>query len=157
MANNFPIVENIIIDAAFGVPGDEDGFLIENPSTEVSLPINVQTFTGDSFATCQGVDTVASIFNDQGQRLRFDDDGGTGLCSFLNFTIPAGGRIIVHISHFSDNNTGAYRLRVRLNETLNNDGGGEIAEGEGEGPGFPFPFPGPGQGQERFPPPDGEF
>lgn len=127
VATGLSIVENTVIDAAYNVAGDEDGFLVENPDSLNPLPITMITFTGNDFKGCSGVDTGLNILDEAGQVLV-----ANGLCSFLNFTIPPGGRIIIQSVAFGDSQAAPYRLRVRLNETGEPVRGGGVG-GSGEG------------------------
>lgn len=98
--NNGIITDTFVMEAAFGVAGDEDVFALANTSA-VPVIYTVETFEAAD-GTCPALDTVLSIRDDLGMRLSVDDDGGPGFCSRIRVTIPAGETYYVHVTSFGD-------------------------------------------------------
>lgn len=57
-------------------------------------------------------DPYMTIYDAQGTQLVADDDGGTGLNSYLTFASPTGGSYFVAVSSYGAASTGQYWLRV---------------------------------------------
>ena len=60
-------------------------------------------------------DTTLTLYDTDGTtELEFDDDGGTGLASLINWTAPVDGTYFLKVADFGDNNTGTYDLQASL-------------------------------------------
>jgi hypothetical protein len=96
--------------AAINPVGDLDFYRFTLATTET---IEAETFDGPN-DTCASIDTVVRIQNSAGTEVGVDDDGGIGLCSQVNVTLPAG-TYTVSVEDYQNNHTIAlYRLRLRI-------------------------------------------
>ena len=75
-------------------------------------------------------DTFLTLYDTDGvTQLDFDDDGGVGAASLINWTAPSNGTYFVKVADFGDNDTGTYTLeatsslRVTVTGTTVNGGG----------------------------------
>jgi hypothetical protein len=75
-------------------------------------------FTLNSSGDSPAGDPLVRIHNAQGEELGFDDDGGDGLNSYLEFTAPATGNYFVDAGSFSEG-TGGYTLTARAGDVPN--------------------------------------
>jgi hypothetical protein len=75
-------------------------------------------FTLNSAGDSPVGDPIVRIHNAQGEELGFDDDGGDGLNSYLEFTAPATGNYFVDAGSFSEG-TGGYTLAARAGDVPN--------------------------------------
>lgn len=57
-------------------------------------------------------DPYLTLYNLEGTQIAADDDGGTGLNSYLNFNSPTGGGVFVVVSSYGSASAGQYWLRV---------------------------------------------
>lgn len=57
-------------------------------------------------------DPYLTLYNLEGGQIAADDDGGTGLNSYLNFNSPTGGGVFVVVSSYGSASAGQYWLRV---------------------------------------------
>jgi hypothetical protein len=111
-----PFPGDVIIAAAFQVPGDEDVFSVQNTAAAPAL-VRLDTFDPaiglglpcGSFTT-GALDTVISLRNAAGAllpngfSLAQNDERGTGdSCSGLDFTLQPGQTIFAHVLVFGDN------------------------------------------------------
>lgn len=85
-----------------GAPGDIDWFAIELVE---GRPYRFSV-VGDELP-----DPVLTLYDAQGNEVASDDDGGTGLDSYLSFTSVTGGSYFAAVSGYSEN-VGRYTLRV---------------------------------------------
>lgn len=85
------------------------------------LPVG-QSYLAETFAGDLGnpPDTVLGVFDDLGNLVATDDDGGNGLLSQLEVNVPASGTIFLGVSGFSDfgfegqhSQTGSYSLSLQ--------------------------------------------
>lgn len=70
-----------------------------------------------TFATTLGTnsDTTLTLFDTNGTtQLAFDDDGGPGLASLINWVAPANGTYFLRVRSFSATGTGTYTLGVSV-------------------------------------------
>lgn len=89
-----------IIEAA----GDADWFRFE---ASAGANITLETQLGSIG------DTTLRLYAPDGvTQLAFDDDGGPGLASLINYTIPAAGTYYAVVREFGDNDAGSYSLAL---------------------------------------------
>lgn len=82
--------------------GDTDWFFLEaSAGAQITLATTLGTL-GDSIVRLYAPDGVT--------QLAFDDDGGPGFASLLNYTIPAQGTYYVSVEDFQNNDPGSYIL-----------------------------------------------
>ena len=62
-------------------------------------------------------DTTLALRNSAGTQLAFNDDGGPGLDSRIEFTATAGGTYYLDVGGFSAN-TGTYTLSTRVDDVF---------------------------------------
>ncbi len=90
------------------VGGDEDWFQFTAfAGTQYAFQTSLTSLT-DTTLRLYGQDGVTS--------LAFDDDGGEGRASLINWTAPASGTYFVRVKAFSDLDTGGYNLDVIHND-----------------------------------------
>lgn len=61
----------------------EVGYYEIDVPTGGSATVEIETFSDASTNTCSGIDTVITLFDDEGTELGFDDDGGQSTCSAI--------------------------------------------------------------------------
>jgi cysteine-rich repeat protein len=107
---NGPFADAVEIHAAIWPPGDDDGFAIAAPP---GRPVLVEVT--DESGGCADLDTRLWLRDAAGQPLAFDDDGGQGGCSKLEY--GGGGMIYAHVQEGHDDGpVAAYRLRITFGE-----------------------------------------
>lgn len=90
------------MDAAIDVAGDWDYFAYTASAGDI---VDFETAPGDAG------DTKLYLYDVDGTtQIGFDDDGGTGYYSLLNYTFSADGTYYVAVCHYSSTGTGSYIL-----------------------------------------------
>lgn len=84
----------------FGTMGDSDFFGGDVDIISIDL-LKGELLSADTVLFGVG-DTIIRLFDGFGNELGFDDDGGTGLASLLEFTAPAANRYYVAVSDFGN-------------------------------------------------------
>ncbi len=59
-----------------------------------------------------GMDSVIALFAPDGQRVGYDDDGGVGLASRIDWTATASGTAYLVVLHYASTQTGGYQLET---------------------------------------------
>ncbi|WP_158195846.1 M10 family metallopeptidase C-terminal domain-containing protein [Stappia indica] len=135
-----PVVAGYSCDETFTPGADADFAVISegvdaSASTSTSYTINV----GDSFngtltsgdrdwvrvtleagttynialtANTSGLDTYLRVHNSSGTQIAYDDDGGSGVNSFLSFTATTGGTYYLNAGSYNGASTGNYTLSI---------------------------------------------
>jgi len=93
-------------NSLIGTPEDVDWFMIEMVE---GRPYRIYV---DSAPENGLVDPYLRLYDSQGVELTADDDGGTGLNSYLSYASPTGGSYFAAVSSFGSAGTGAYALRI---------------------------------------------
>jgi cysteine-rich repeat protein len=102
ITGNGPFSADVIIDAAIMPVGDEDVFVITNP-TASPVSVTFQTGTNATGTECVSADTYIHIRNALGMSLASDDDGApVGTCSMLTYMIPATTTVYAHVFRWND-------------------------------------------------------
>ncbi|PZO51999.1 MAG: hypothetical protein DCF16_10465 [Alphaproteobacteria bacterium] len=91
--------------ATIGTPGDVDWFVIEMIEGR-PYRINLDGVEGGL------TDPLLVLYDQTGQEIARDDDGGPGLNSYLTFVSPTGGPYFAAASSYDGQSTGQYSLRV---------------------------------------------
>ncbi len=91
--------------ATIGTPGDVDWFVIEMIEGR-PYRINLDGVEGGL------ADPLLVLYDQTGQEIARDDDGGLGLNSYLTFVSPTGGPYFAAASAYDGQSTGQYSLRV---------------------------------------------
>lgn len=92
--------------------GDSDWWAIT-----VSGPTAIQGVTGPDNSGTAITDTTLTLWDSTGTQLAFDDDGGPGLYSLINFNLPAAGTYYFDVKGFSTR-TGLYILTIDSSSTV---------------------------------------
>ena len=82
-----PFSGDVTITGTLPVTNDVDYYAITNSGATAATVI-MENFTG-SVGACS-YDMYFDLYNAGGTRVAYDDDAGTGLCSYLSYSIPAG-------------------------------------------------------------------
>ncbi len=90
------------MNAAIDVAGDVDFFAYTAVAGEI---VDFETFPGDAGDTKMWLIDVDGV-----TELVFNDDGGTGFYSLINYTFAAAGTYFVKITHYGSTSTGTYIL-----------------------------------------------
>lgn len=90
-------------EGAFQYPSDQDWYRIRLAAGESYR----FTLTG---AEGSEIDPVLSLYDNEGEQIGGDDDGGDGFNSYLEFTAPSDGDYYLGASAFSQEATGGYTL-----------------------------------------------
>jgi hypothetical protein len=106
---NGPYSANWLISGAISTTTDIDYFAVNNSSGAAKV-VTFETFTG-SVGSCSW-DTVLELYNAGGTLLGSDDDSGVGLCSRLNYSIPAATTYYIRVRSFASAYTGSYLLQL---------------------------------------------
>ena len=92
-------------------------------------------------------DTTLTLYGPDGQQIAFDDDGGVGLASRIEFTADQSGAYRVDVAAYNGFQTGTYDLTVSAESIvplpLPYPVDGVFAETEEEVSGIPIPLPYP--------------
>jgi len=91
--------------ATIGAPGDVDWFVIEMIEGR-PYRINLDGVEGGL------ADPLLVLYDQTGQEIARDDDGGLGFNSYLTFVSPTGGPYFAAASAYDGQSTGQYSLRV---------------------------------------------
>jgi hypothetical protein len=91
--------------STLGTAEDSDWFLVE------MIEGRTYRFNLDGIEEGALADPVLTLFDQQGNQIAQDDDGGAGFGSYLTFASPIGGSYFAAVSSF-DGGTGRYMLRV---------------------------------------------
>lgn len=75
----------------------------------ITAPTRIRAVTRGDGGNAQIADTTLALHDDAGTRLAFDDDGGPGLFSMIEFDLPAAGTYHLDVRGFTDR-TGRYVL-----------------------------------------------
>jgi hypothetical protein len=86
--------------------GDKDWFSIDLVE---GRPYRFNVKTGDTNGLA---DPVLTIFDQNGNQVAQDDDGGTGNNAYLNFVSTKGGTYYAQVSSFDEHGTGSYTINV---------------------------------------------
>lgn len=86
-----------------------EAIVLEMDLREGTLELSTSPHAGEGRAD---FDSLLEVFDAQGQRVAFDDDGGQGLTSHLRFPVPAPGKYCVRLSAVGEG--GEFRLAYRL-------------------------------------------
>jgi len=93
-------------NSIIGTPDDVDWFMIEMVE---GRPYRIYV---DGAPENGLVDPYLRLYNSEGVEIAADDDGGTGLNSYLSFASPTGGPYFAAVSSYGSAGTGAYTLRI---------------------------------------------
>ncbi len=104
----FPIALNSTVNGNIEVGSDQDWFAFTVPD---GANVSLATSLGSLDDT-----TVALIDTDGTSQLAFDDDGGPGLASLINWTAPASGTYFAVVQSFGTG-TGSYGLTLTSDRT----------------------------------------
>lgn len=99
------------VDGTLDYAGDHDWFRIQLQAGQ-SYRFGL-TAAGENGVT----DPMLVIYDRSGTQLAYDDDGGEGLNSYLEFTAPTTGAYFLEARGFSDDATGAYRISAAAGDT----------------------------------------
>lgn len=91
--------------ATIGTPGDVDWFVVEMIEGR-PYRINADGVEGGL------ADPLLVLYDQTGQEIARDDDGGLGLNSYLTFTSPTGGPYFAAVSAYDGQSVGQYSLRA---------------------------------------------
>jgi cysteine-rich repeat protein len=135
---NGPYSTHALIQASIGSALDVDYYAIQVTATS---DVRIETFDGNGPGSCEGVDTVATLYGTDGTTvLATKDDGGIAACSKIDPKDDAGARRLAPGTYFvkvedfgNDNAIGAYRLEISFIAVC---GDGEV-EGSEECDGTP--------------------
>lgn len=94
------------VESTLDFPGDRDWFRIRLQEGQS------YRFTLNSAGAAPLGDPLLRLYNSAGQELAYDDDGGPGLNSYLEFAAPATGNYFLEARGFGDDATGGYVLRA---------------------------------------------
>lgn len=118
------------INASLDFPSDTDWYRIrlnEGESYRFTLVSSGDSPVGDP---------LIAIYNAAGEQIAYDDDGGEGFNSYLEFTAPAAGNYFVEARGFAEDAVGGYTLSARAGDTPSDastdvtlDAGGDYREG----------------------------
>jgi len=95
--------------STIGAPGDVDWFVIE------TIEGRPYRFVVDGFDDGSGnvlVDPILVLYDQQGQEIARDDDGGLGFGSYLTHLSAAGGPFFAAVSSYDGQSTGRYVIRA---------------------------------------------
>jgi hypothetical protein len=90
--------------STIGTEGDADWFMIELIEGR-PYRFNVVSLEEGGLA-----DPLLTLYDQQGQEVAIDDDGGTGFNSYLTFISPTGGTYFAAVSAFNSGGTGRYGI-----------------------------------------------
>jgi hypothetical protein len=80
-----------------------------------------------------GLDTMAVLYDAQGQEVARDDDGGDGLNSWLEYTAGASGDYFLEARAFTDDGQGGYVISLSPGEISDNSDTNEMLMPNGDG------------------------
>lgn len=100
--------------------GDSDWYMIE------LVEGRPYRFNLTSEDTSSDLDPLLTLYNAEGVELVSDDDGGSGLNSYLTYTSVTGGTYFAAVSSFGGTGTGAYLLRASDTDVPGNIGTDEL-------------------------------
>ena len=109
-----PLFGDAWIAGSISPAGDDDGFVIENT---IGAPVGLvlETFGSGGVGTCELIDTELQVRDGGGSVFRADDDGGVETCSRVEYFLPIGQTIYVHVREKGDNaEIPEYFLSVRF-------------------------------------------
>ncbi len=117
--NSAATATRILADSAtFGnleAPGDKDWFYFEAAAgAQVTLATTLGTL-GDSVLRLYGTDGVTQV--------AFDDDGGPGFASLLQYTVPAAGFYYASVEEYGNDASGTYSLALSHADDHGNSAG----------------------------------
>jgi hypothetical protein len=94
------------VESTLDFPGDRDWFRIRLQEGQS------YRFTLNSAGAAALGDPLLRLYSATGQELAYDDDGGPGLNSYLEFTASTTGNYFLEARGFSDDAVGGYMLRA---------------------------------------------
>ncbi|MEZ6022778.1 MAG: PPC domain-containing protein [Hyphomonadaceae bacterium] len=92
--------------SVIGQVGDVDWFVIE---TIEARPYRIYL---DAVDPNPLDDPMLTLYNEQGEQILMDDDGGTGLNSRIEYASPTGGPIFAVVSSYAGAGSGSYFIRL---------------------------------------------
>ncbi|QGZ96992.1 PPC domain-containing protein [Terricaulis silvestris] len=92
--------------STIGTPDDTDWYSVE------LIEGRPYRFYADGMDPDPLADPLLTIYDSQGAQVAVDDDGGSGVNSYLGFTSPTGGSYFAGVSSFNSSGAGRYQLRV---------------------------------------------
>jgi|CXWL01.1.fsa_nt_gi hypothetical protein len=92
--------------SVIGADGDADWFVVE------MIEGRPYRFTVEGVEPGALADPKLTLYDAEGREVASDDDGGTGLNSYLGFASTSGGPYFAAVSAFNEGGTGRYLLRV---------------------------------------------
>jgi hypothetical protein len=98
------------VDSALDYQGDRDWYRVRLERGE-SYRFTLSSAGGDPVS-----DPLLRLYDARGTELAFDDDGGPGLDSYLEFTAPQNGNYYLEARSFDDLATGSYRLTANAGD-----------------------------------------
>jgi hypothetical protein len=126
------------IDTAdFIAPGGEGRISTINSADDVDwfavdlVETRAYRFSVDGVDPDALADPVLTLYNEEGEAVAMDDDGGPGLNAYLAFASPKGGRHYIGVSGY-EGATGRYLLRVRDTEIPGNFSTDEYLDSNGD-------------------------
>ena len=104
--------------------GDQDWYRVDLVE---GRPYRIRLVSDDPSAP---LDPYLTLYDGDGEEIVSDDDGGTGLDSYLSYTSVTGGRYYIGVSSYDDVGTGDFTLTVLDTDVPGNTDTDEFLSGE---------------------------